>query len=207
MKILLIITSLFFFLSAQEVLSQYTDTLQVRFLYGSRPKPHHKKDQKRWFGGMLGGHVGIQYDSIYYLSFFYEGRVHLFQHKKNPNGRYDFQCRDTFNLIMDKDVDSVKTLIIKIPITNEQKQKFRALSQQYINKTPYDYAFFGVRCGSSTYDVLAQVGVLERRSYFGTWFRTFYPRILRHKLIRLGKKNNWEMRTKKGTNNRIWERD
>ncbi|MDG1346956.1 MAG: hypothetical protein P8P77_05010 [Crocinitomicaceae bacterium] len=96
-----------------------TDTIEVRFLYGSIPKP----EQKRWFGGMLGGHVGIKYDRSRYLSFFYEGRVHVFQHPNNPNGRYDLQSDSAFNFIMDENVDSVKTLVIYIPITKKQKAK------------------------------------------------------------------------------------
>jgi hypothetical protein len=207
MKTLLLILTFFTFLVSESVIAQKTDTLQVRFLYGSRPKPEHKKHQKRWFGGMLGGHVGIQYDSVSYLSFFYLGRVHIFQHKNNPSGLYELQSKDTFNLIMDKDVDSVKTLIIKIPITEVQRTEFEALCAQYIKKTPYDYAFFGIRCGSSTYDVLSKIGILKKRSYFGTWTRTFYPRILRRRLIYLAKKNDWEMKRKKGTHKRIWEKD
>ncbi len=184
-----------------------TDTLTVRFLYGSKPKPEHKREQKRWFGGMLGGHVGIQYDSTRFLSFFYEGRVHIFQRKNRKNGRYDLQSKEEFNYIMDKDVDSVKTLVIHIPVTKKQKEKFYSICQSYIENTPYDYAFFGVRCGSSTYDVLSQVGVIKRYSYFRMWSKIFYPKKLRFRLKREAKKNGWRMEKKKGTYKRIWERD
>lgn len=184
-----------------------TDTLTVRFLYGSKPKPEHKREQKRWFGGMLGGHVGIQYDSTRFLSFFYEGRVHIFQRKNKKSGRYDLQSHEEFNYIMDKDVDSVKTLIIYIPITKNQKEKFLSVCESYIANTPYDYAFFGVRCGSSTYDVLSQVGVVKQYSYFKMWTKIFYPKKLRYRLKRDAKKNGWKMEKIKGTHKRIWERD
>lgn len=184
-----------------------TDTLAVRFLYGSKPKPAHKREQKKWFGGMLGGHVGIQYDSTRYLSFFYEGRVHIFQHKKKPSGKYELQSNSEFDYIMDKDVDSVKTLVIYIPITKHQKEKFLSICESYIAKTPYDYAFFGVRCGSSTYDVLSQIGVLKQYSYFKMWTKIFYPKKLRYRLKRQAKKNDWRIEKKKGTHKRIWERD
>lgn len=194
------------FLFGQET-EKYTDTLSVRFLYGSKPKPEHKREQKRWFGGMLGGHVGIQYDSTRYLSFFFEGRVHVFQHPNRPNGRYDLQTDSAFNFIMDKDVDSVKTLIIYIPITERQKEKFLSICESYIRQTPYDYAFFGVRCGSSTYDVLSQIGVVKKFGYFKMWSKIFYPRKLRTRLIRLAKKNDWRMVKKNGTHKRHWETD
>jgi hypothetical protein len=197
----------FSFVSRTQELSEFPDTLHVRFLYGSKPKPEHKREQKRWFGGMLGGHVGIQYDSARYLSFFYEGRVHVFQHAKRKNGRYDLQTNADFNCIMDECVDSVKSLSIYIPITRIQKEKFLSISNAHIKETPYDYAFFGMRCGSSTYDVLSHVGVLKHLSYFKMWTTIFYPRKLRWRLIRQAKKNKWRMVKIKGTHKRFWEKD
>ena len=67
-------------------------------------------------------------------AFFYEGRVHVFQHPNNPNGRYDLQSDSTFNFIMDENVDSVKTLVIYIPITKKQKAKFVSVCESYIAK-------------------------------------------------------------------------
>jgi|TARA_R110000737_G_scaffold140765_2_gene171550 hypothetical protein len=209
MRFILLILSLSFFsvaLKAQEF-SEFPDTLHVRFLYGSKPKPEHKREQKRWFGGMLGGHVGVQYDSTRYLSFFYEGRVHVFQHRNRKSGRYDLQTDSAFNYIMDEKVDSVKSLSIYIPITRIQKEKFLSICHSYINETPYDYAFFGVRCGSSTYDVLSHVGVLKHYDYFKMWTKIFYPKKLRWRLIRAAKKNNWKMLKQKGTHKRFWEKD
>ncbi len=207
MQIIFIFFLLLPFASISQEIEPLTDTLSVRFLYGSRPKAEHKREQKRWFGGMLGGHVGIQYDQTRYLSFFFEGRVHVFQHKRKPSGRYELQTDSAFNYIMDKDVDSVKTLIIYIPVTKSQKEKFLSVCHAYIQKAPHDYAFFGVRCGSSTYDVLSQVGVVKKLGYFKMWTKIFYPRLLRYRLIRLAKKNNWKMVKKKGTHKRHWEKD
>ena len=207
MRLIFILFLLLSSSSISQEIEPLTDTLSVRFLYGSKPKSEHKREQKRWFGGMLGGHVGIQYDQTRYLSFFFDGRVHVFQHKRRPNGKYELQTDSAFNFIMDKDVDSVKTLIIYIPITNPQKEKFLSVCQAYIDKTPYDYAFFGVRCGSSTYDVLSQVGVVKKMGYFKMWSKIFYPRLLRYRLIYLAKKNNWKMVKKKGTHKRHWEND
>lgn len=184
-----------------------SDTLQVRFLYGSKPKPAHKAHQKNWFGGMLGGHVGIKYDETSYLSFFYEGRVHIFQHKRKKSGKYALQKAEEFNYIMDKDVDSVKTLIIKVPITPEQRIKFDSITNAYINQCPYDYAFFGHRCGSSTYEILAQLGILKQHRITKTWRKIFYPKIVRRKLIHEAKEHNWPRIKIKGTQKRRWEKD
>lgn len=183
------------------------DTLQVRFLYGSKPRPEHKKEQKIWFGGMLGGHVGIRYNDTSYLSFFYEGRVHIFQHKNSKNGKYDFQSVDEFNHIMDEDVDSVKTLVIYIPISHDKRLKFDSICASYIKQTPYDYAFFGYRCGSSTYDILAQLGIVKEYSFFKTWAKIFYPKIVRRKLMHQAREHQWRYEKHKGTHKRRWENE
>ena len=183
------------------------DTLQVRFLYGSKPRPEHKKEQKIWFGGMLGGHVGIRYNDTCYLSFFYEGRVHIFQHKNSKNGKYDFQSVDEFNHIMDKDVDSVKTLVIYIPISRDKRLKFDSICASYVKQTPYDYAFFGYRCGSSTYEILAQLDILKTYKPGKTWRKFFYPKLVRRKLIHQAKEHNWRREKHKGTHKRLWEKD
>jgi len=207
MRYILFSFLLFPFLSLSQEFQDYTETIEVRFLYGSKPKPGHKKDQKRWFGGMLGGHVGIKYDENRNLTFFYEGRPHIFQRKNRPCGRYDLQSDSAFNYIMDEHVDSVKTLVIYIPITYHQKVKYVSLCADYVNKSPYDYAFFGVRCAYSTYHILSQIGVVTKYGYFRMWSKVFYPQILRSKLKHQAKKNGWLMIKKKGTHRRIWERD
>lgn len=184
-----------------------TDTLHVHFLYGSKPKAKFRKHEKRWFGGMLGGHVGIKYNDTSFLSFFYEGKVHIFQNKKRPNGRYALQSLHEFNYIMDDKVDSVKTLIIKIPVSRNQRDKFDSICNRYIKETPYDYAFFGYRCGSSTYDVLSEVGVVKKDKKTRIWKRVFYPKILRRELLEESKRRNWIRERRDGSTRRIWERD
>ena len=184
-----------------------SDTLQVHFLYGSKPKAKFRKQEKRWFGGILGGHVGIRYNDTSYLSFFYEGKVHIFQNKKKPNGKYAFQPEHEFIHIMDPKLDSVKELIIKIPITRLQRQKFDSICGEYVKRTPYDYAFFGFRCGSSTYDVLSEVGVVKKDRKTRIWKRVFYPKILRRELLRESERRNWVRERRNGTTRRIWERD
>jgi hypothetical protein len=203
MKIFLMLAMI---LSFSQVNAQM-DTLHVRFLYGSKPKPEFRKKQKPWFGGMLGGHVGLRYNDTSFLSFFYEGKVHIFQNKKRPNGKYAFQSDREFNKIMDENVDSVKTLVIKIPITKKQRAKYDSICERFVQETPYDYAFFGFRCGSSTYHVLSEIDVLEKESKSRIWRKVFYPKILRRRLIREARQKGWRQIRHEGTRERIWERD
>src|SRR6476659_2148020 len=59
------------------------DTLKVNFLYGSKPKWDYRDTEKSWFGGVLGGHVGIEGDSGKILNFINKGNFHVFSNKNN----------------------------------------------------------------------------------------------------------------------------
>ncbi len=49
--------------------AQDTTYIQVKFLYGSKPARGYHNEEARWFGGILGGHVGIGMDSNQVISF------------------------------------------------------------------------------------------------------------------------------------------
>ena len=56
--------------------SQDSVFIKVHFLYGSKPYARYKDTEPKWFGGMLGGHVGIETDSGRILDFGPKGRFH-----------------------------------------------------------------------------------------------------------------------------------
>ena len=43
--------------------------LKVHFLYGSKPLKRDKNTEQKWFGGILGGHVGIEVKEDKVLNF------------------------------------------------------------------------------------------------------------------------------------------
>ncbi|WP_338814872.1 hypothetical protein V9L05_06675 [Bernardetia sp. Wsw4-3y2] len=49
--------------------SQDTTFLKVHFLYGSKPLKSDKNTEQKWFGGILGGHVGIEVEEDKVLNF------------------------------------------------------------------------------------------------------------------------------------------
>src|SRR5215470_20254218 len=69
--------------------SQDTFCLKVHFLYGSKPVKKYRETEPKWFGGILGGHVGIEGDSDEIVSFRPRGNFHLFAKKKNNHSTYD----------------------------------------------------------------------------------------------------------------------
>ena len=155
---------------------------------------------------MLGGHVGLEGDSGKFYSFEINGKNKIFSGNHN-NSTYKIATEEEFWNVMKTKEDSVKKTTIIIPITQQQKQKFDSITTAYLQKVPYCYAVFGMRCGSSTYEVLAQMDILPRYSRFKTTMKIFYPRRLRKRLLARAEKNNWTVIRKEGTPKRKWERD
>lgn len=182
------------------------DSIKVQFLYGSKPLKQYKHTEKKWFGGILGGHVGIESDSGKFYSFEINGRNRIFSGKAY-NSVYKIETAKEFWSVMKTDGDSVKKTTVVIPVTIQQKQKLDSITSAYVKHVPYCYAVFGMRCGASTYDILAQIGILHRYSRFKTCMKIFYPRRLRKRLLAEAKENHWTVIRQDGTKRRKWERD
>ena len=199
-------TLLLFIFCFSIVRAQDSSFLQIQFLYGSKPLKKYKSTEKKWFGGILGGHVGIEDDSEKFYSFEIHGKNKIFNGKA-ANSIYKIEPANEFWSVMRTDEDSIKKTTIIIPISPQQKQKFDSITSQYCKNVPYCYAVFGMRCGASTYDILAQIGILPRYSHFKTSMKIFYPRKLRKRLIAKAEKNHWTIIRKEGTPKRKWEKD
>lgn len=181
--------------------------LKVHFLYGSTPVKKYA-DEPKWFGGKLGGHVGVELEGRErILNFVPSGGYHVFQNKKDKHSEFMYHQYERFYSILGGEADSNKKTIVYIPITERQKQRFDSLSLAYVKETPYDYAFFGMRCGAAAYDVLAQLGILKQYTYYNTHTRIFYPKKLRKRLLKLAEENNWKIEKFSGSKTRNWETD
>ena len=186
-----------------------TDSLFIRvhFLHGSKPKKQFKYDEDHWFGGLLGGHAGIEYEKNKILNFQPKARFHLFARRRIINSKYTVHDTISFYQILGGKPDSVKKTIITIAITARQKIILDSLAEAYQNKCPYDYAFFGMRCGAAAYDVLARTGVVKKFSFKKTWKKTFYPRKLRRLLEKGATEKKCTVAKQQGSYKRIWEKD
>jgi len=209
-KIKLIIACL---LIATSVTAQATDSIKVLFIYGSRPSQGYEDKEPRWFGGMRGGHTAIQIGQDKVLSFrSTEYPCHVFRKrdKKKFASAWEYrtvtQAWQTFpphRYI----IDSLQRAEVVIPITHEQRGKLDSIAVAYVNNTPYDYAVFGTRCASATYDVLQEIGVVPHHKH-GNWLRIFTVRALRKRLFKQANKNSgWVKRFYKGGSSRKWEKD
>lgn len=187
--------------------AQSADTLNVHFLYGSKPKRKFRATEQNWFGGKLGGHVGVQLNHDEILHFVPSGKFHYITKKNVRNSRFASDSPEQFYRIFGTPKDSVKYLIVSIPVTVAQRVHFENISAAYQIQTPYDYAFLGMRCAAASRDVLGKSGVMKDWPNGKTWRRTFYPRKLRNRLIRNARKNDWNIEFQQGSKRRKWERD
>lgn len=176
--------------------------LKVNFLYGSKPLKKYKDTENPHFGGLHGGHISIELDNIDY-GFGTSGSFHFFAHKNNRHSSFDSKNTQGKPAYM----AGWKYASVYIPLTPEQYDKAKQILTDYVNKTPYDYAFIGMRCASSTRDILGQIKILKKRNNFGYILTTFYPKQLRKKMFRLAKKNNYKVIKQEGRPTRKWEKD
>ena len=183
------------------------DTLKVHFLYGSRPLKKYKSTEPKWFGGILGGHVGIEGDSGRILNFVPRGKFHWFPKSANKHSAYTEYAFDRFYSVMGGNPDSNKKTIVYIPVTPRQKLRFDSISSAYLGQTPYDYALFGMRCGAAAYEILGQLAILPAYSYGKTYKKIFYPKKLRKRLLKKAKANGWKIVSLNGSARRKWEKD
>jgi len=181
--------------------------IKVHFLYGSKPKREFKDIESKWFGGKLGGHVGIEIDSNKIIDFVPYGDFHYFAHKDKYSSKYATHDLKSFWEIFGGSSESVKKLTIVIPISLSQKLKLDSISKAYTQQTPYDYAFIGMRCGAAAYDIISQIGLLKKYTYRKTYMKIFYPKKIRKRLLKQAVQNKWSINKQEGTHRRKWEKD
>lgn len=207
MKGNLILLLILFTCASVILLASDTVYIKVHFLYGSKPRKEYKDTEQKWFGGKLGGHVGIEIDSNRIIDFVPAGKFHWFGHKKEKNGAFSTHTAKAFWEIFGTDSGEVKKTTIVIPITTKQKSKLDSIYDAYTSDSPYDYAFIGMRCAAAAYDILSQIDIVPEHSRPGTFLRNFYPKKLRKRLVRKAIQNNWTIYRSEGTSRRKWEKD
>ncbi|MFI5172114.1 MAG: hypothetical protein ACHQFW_06960 [Chitinophagales bacterium] len=186
---------------------QDSSFIKVHFLYGSKPAPKYKDVEHKWFGGKLGGHVGIEGSDDEILNFLPNGGVHIFEKSGDIQSRFAVYSEMGFYRIFPSSDDSIKKTIVIIPVSGEQKAIFNSITEIYLADSPYDYAFFGMRCGAAAYDILSRLGIVEPLSHSANWRKIFYPKKLRMQLLETADEKGWQVIEAPGSSKRKWERD
>lgn len=177
-------------------------SINVCFLYGSKPKKKYRSSEPKAFGGIHGGHVTIQVEDADY-GFEPAWGFHVFAHQRRFKA--DFVEKSLAG--QPAYSPTSKTVTFIIPVTAEQQAKIKAVARTYCANTPYDYAFFGMRCAAATQDILGQAGLVKKRKRFFTVVTTFYPKRLRRRMFRLARHNHYQIIQTPGRDTRKWEKD
>ncbi len=191
------------FLICHYLCGQSTHVIKVYFLYGSKPRHAFRQTEKHLFGSIHGGHVSIGIDDSVVIGFSHSKGIHFFPMRKNFKGKYKVESINEFC----KDSVQKKYTTFCIPVSDEQYIKLINILQGHLTQTPYDYAFFGMRCTSAAYDVLSHIDIFPLLSKRKNIFSNFYPRRLRNKFFRLAKEKNYSMHFQQGAKSRKWEKD
>ncbi len=178
------------------------DTIKVHFLYGSKPAKGHKHHEGKWFGGIHGGHVTIEIDGRAY-GFGPAGRFHIIGHRKTCHSSFTSASTENW----ERDTSGMTYTSFVIPVDSITKQDMLRTLKSYVDQTPYDYAFIGMRCAAASGDVLGRHGIIKKRSRKGNTYKFFYPKKLRKHLFKLAKENGWRIDRNKGKSSRKWEKD
>lgn len=182
-------------------LGRSQDTLYVYSVYGSKPLDD---SESKWFGGKLGGHVGlgINRDSIYHFN--PGGHVGAFGKKDQP-GSWHLSNEDEFKCTFG--CDSNKVLVVSIPVSHNEWLAVKETANQALYSPTYPYAFFGMRCAAACYDLLSYGGVVKKKSKSAMIRKNFYPRKLRKRLLKMAKKEGWKTELSPGRVSRKWDHD
>jgi hypothetical protein len=178
-----------------------TDTLVVEVIYGSKPID---KSESHWFGGKLGGHIGLKIGEDSILHFVPGGRVNA-TNANSDTGRYLISDRKQFYRTFH--CDTTKTCRILIQVSNTQKQQLLTATAPFLKQGPYPYALFGMRCAAACYHLLSLADVTKDLSRSKMTWKFIYPRKLRKYLFKEAQTKGWIIERSPGSTKRKWDHD
>lgn len=205
MPFIFLLTALLFI--ALPTTAQDSTIIKVHFLYGSKPKNTYRSTERKWFGGLLGGHVGIEISDNKIISFNPVGKFHWVARKQEKHSAFLIHDSTQFYSLFGGNPERMKKLIVHLPVSNAQYLLLDSLGEEYLLNTPYDYAFLGMRCGAAAYHLLSQIDIFPFQQPSAIQWKIFYPRKFRKRLIKLADQHQWVIHQQQGSNTRKWEKD
>lgn len=193
-------TLLLLFIS-YSISAQDSTHITVHVIYGSKPIA---EEETKWFGGKLGGHIGLQVGKDKIIHFNPSGKVRAFGRSSEPGSYILSSVKEFYHIFH---CDSAKRMQVTIPVSMETKHYLDSICGIFLKNPPYPYAFFGMRCAAACYHLLSVADVYPEYSKGKMIRRFFYPRKLRKRLIRSAKAGNWKLSITTGTIRRKWDHD
>jgi len=184
------------------LLAQDTAWIKIHFWYGSKPAKGFKKSESKYFGGIHGGHVTVEFgDTV--IGFNPTKGARLFPKRSHSNGGHHLE--EPLIFTYDSTDDKQSTIII--PVHKDDVLLMRELAISYLKEAPYDYALFGMRCAASAHEFLSVAGIFKKRAKLFSVFYNFYPKKLRKRVYDLAFENNYKILYQNGRKERKWEGD
>jgi hypothetical protein len=176
----------------------------LHFIHGSVARPDCS-DQRIRPGGLWGGHVEIEVDEVFYSfnRISKERKIHIFNKKNVVDYNAIFVGLEKNDWLIKTENDKITSIVI--PISKQQKSQIQAIYKGFLEKTPYDYALFGMRCTASAHFILSEIGLFRPVSKWRTIVFSFYPKLLRRKVLKFAIRNNLKINLKEGIECRNWE--
>jgi hypothetical protein len=177
--------------------------IKVTIVHGSRPRLRYYGSEYLMLGGKLGGHVVIQLDTCFYgFNFRQPGWVHPLPFPRGyRNGIFEKEGITEWSF----ERANSRTTIVEIPVTDQQYAQLLDKYNSNLGRPPYDYAFFGMRCASSCYHMLSQIGVLKPCTRAQSIVKAFHPKALRAELLKVAKERDYRVTVIEGSRRRKWE--
>lgn len=177
--------------------------LVIHFLHGYIRK-RHCEDPKTTVGGLLGGHIEWEIeDTVYGFQYADRKKIHFYSRKQPAAFGGLFTRKSKANWLKETKNDRITSIFI--PLGEGQRVRLVDILEAYHRQAPYDYAFLGMRCASATFELMAEIGLLPKKSRRYYILHAFYPRQLRKRLVKWAKKNKFQVLKKEGIESRFWE--
>ena len=171
--------------------------IKIHFIHGSTRKNKYSRKSSRLFG-IFGGHVLVQVEDTVY-SFSYKDKMNrIWPRTVNKNGKFKIEHYPDW---IEK-VSWEKRTTITTLVNPDQLQRMHNLIEQYKTELPFDYAFFGERCCSIHFKLLATAEIIKDSklrlliSAIPTFYIYYFKRLMKSPVL--------QVERVKGCDTRIW---
>lgn len=166
--------------------------IKIHFLNRQKVSKRVKRTKNlRWFSGKMSGHVGLEFAPGQVLDFVPYGSFHLVARKHKLHSKFRILTLDEFRKLFGEKRKPNKGPTIVIPVTSIQQKQMECTAYSYHQTPPFDYAFWGMRCASAIYHLLAKCGIVKNYSISKTAIKIFTPEILKNHLLKMARQKDW----------------
>lgn len=179
-----------------------TDSIRVHFIHGSKRKKEFPDEHVR-IGGMWGGHVEVQIDSLVIGFQQIKSPVHVFPRRRNRHFNSEVTIKQYKAWAVESRDDKITS--ISIPVDCKQKAQLLETYRRQHQQPPHDYAVLGFRCTSFALKSLGACDIFEHAGKAECLITAPYPARFRNSLLKIAQRKGWKTSLREGTTRKTWE--